>query len=92
VLIHSDQIQLLAEAVKKCAASTGSYQISLLPWNGIAEYVSDRGGSHKFSNANCKKKWVELQQLAKHRKVSKIRESESEQELAGGTTESLTAT
>jgi hypothetical protein len=35
-------------------------RLQKVPWKKIADFISDRGGSYRFGNATCKKKWAEI--------------------------------
>lgn len=33
-----------------------------IPWKKVAEYIEKNGGSYRFGNATCRKKWDEIQE------------------------------
>ena len=31
-----------------------------IPWKEVAQHIFDHGGSYRFGNATCKKKWMDV--------------------------------
>lgn len=45
-------------ATKRYSRSGAHEQVS---WKRVSDYIVDNGGSYRFGNATCRKKWDELQ-------------------------------
>lgn len=55
-----DQIELLRKAVRKLGKGKGPAWLKKISWKEVAEYIVDNGGTYRFGNATCRKKWDEL--------------------------------
>ncbi|KAJ5404166.1 hypothetical protein N7509_004037 [Penicillium cosmopolitanum] len=40
-----------------------AYQSPKISWKKVSEHIEANGGSYKFGNATCKKKWYEIHDL-----------------------------
>ena len=54
------QINLLRKAVLKLGTGRGPTWLKKISWKDVAEYIVDNGGSYRFGNATCRKKWDEM--------------------------------
>ncbi|KAF2276006.1 uncharacterized protein EI97DRAFT_458997 [Westerdykella ornata] len=45
-------------------SATQEQRFTRISWKRVAEYITENGGSYKFGNSTCKKKWLELEGLA----------------------------
>lgn len=54
-LADISQIRLLKRGVRKFQDSKGK-----VPWKKVTEHIYRSGGSYKFGNATCRKRWDEL--------------------------------
>jgi len=57
-------VRLLRKAVVKfgrCGERKGPEAgKARIPWKKVAEYIVEHGGSYRFGNATCRKRWDEL--------------------------------
>ncbi|KAF2202901.1 hypothetical protein GQ43DRAFT_479506 [Delitschia confertaspora ATCC 74209] len=64
---HFD-IQLLHQIVEKeldrldssCRSLSRSQKLGKVSWKRVSEYIATHGGSYRFGNSTCKKKWNEI--------------------------------
>lgn len=61
VMLTYLQIRLLRRAVAKFAVSPKGVLQKTVPWKLVAGYIFDHGGSYRFGNATCRKRWDILQ-------------------------------
>jgi hypothetical protein len=40
--------------------TSGDTQVLGVSWQDVAKYIKDKGGSYRFGNSTCKKKWMQL--------------------------------
>ena len=55
----AQQINLLQEAVDEFTGGKDPSAVKI-PWKKVADYIVKHGGSYRFGNATCRKKWDEL--------------------------------
>lgn len=69
-LTATPQIELLREAVRVFSmAEPGTkltreeeLQRGRVSWKNVSAYIYEHGGSYRFGNSTCKKKWAEVSQ------------------------------
>jgi hypothetical protein len=52
-------VHLLERAVRKLADP--EVKQGRVPWKKVANYIFEHGGSYRFGNSTCRKKWDEIQ-------------------------------
>jgi hypothetical protein len=65
-----EQIRLLREVVNQQLNTIGdghrtidpSQRLNKVSWKKVGEYILEHGGSYRFGNSTCKKKWIEVNQ------------------------------
>ncbi|KAL9094052.1 MAG: hypothetical protein Q9165_003722 [Trypethelium subeluteriae] len=64
IALLKQAVQLLrpSDLPKTPGSGSRARQRPKIPWKKIAEYIFNHGGSYKFGNATCRKKWDELQE------------------------------
>ncbi|KAF2438669.1 hypothetical protein P171DRAFT_154288 [Karstenula rhodostoma CBS 690.94] len=63
-------LRLLREVVQQQLDSIGdghrsndaTQRLNKVSWKKVGEHISERGGSYRFGNSTCKKKWMEINQ------------------------------
>lgn len=49
-----------------------TYQEVKVPWKKVSAYIAENGGSYRFGNATCKKKWFEISGEQSHSPVRDV--------------------
>ncbi|KAL9072648.1 MAG: hypothetical protein Q9157_005028 [Trypethelium eluteriae] len=64
IILLKQAVQLLgpSDLPKTPGSGSRARQRPKIPWKKISEYIANHGGSYKFGNATCRKKWDELQE------------------------------
>jgi hypothetical protein len=57
--IVNDQLDSLDDAHRTTDAIQRLTKVS---WKKVSEYILNHGGSYRFGNSTCKKKWIEINQ------------------------------
>lgn len=58
--LNENQIALLRTAVRKLSKGHGPSWLKKIAWKEVSEYIANNGGTYRFGNATCRKKWDEL--------------------------------
>ncbi|KAI9663982.1 MAG: hypothetical protein M1821_007473 [Bathelium mastoideum] len=60
VALLKEAVQLLRPAPFATTRSRSSHKPKI-PWKRVSEYIEAHGGSYRFGNATCRKKWDEIE-------------------------------
>ncbi|KAK3939305.1 hypothetical protein QBC46DRAFT_263540 [Diplogelasinospora grovesii] len=53
-------VRILARSSPGSSSSSYDLNSAKIPWKKVAEYIADNGGSYRFGNSTCRKRWDEL--------------------------------